>query len=30
MFPGAVAMINTYTGVPGFDITPTLAFFNQP
>jgi len=29
MFSGAAAMIYIYTGVTGFDTTPTLAFFNQ-
>ena len=28
MFNGATAMISTFTGVTGFDITPTSAFFN--
>ena len=28
MFSGATAMISAYAGVPGFDITPKLFFFN--
>ncbi|WP_440681340.1 BspA family leucine-rich repeat surface protein [Candidatus Pelagibacter sp. HIMB1623] len=28
MFGGATAMISAYAGVPGFDVTPKLFFFN--